>query len=56
VVSTLGKRWDLTEGVTDGLNTLADEMDATDAAEENRREVLVVDEAVDRPPPVRCCW
>jgi len=43
----------LMEGVTDGLNTLAEEMDATDAADENRREVVVVDDdvvAVDLPP------
>lgn len=41
------------EGVTDGLNTLAEEMDATDAADENRREVVVDDDvvAVDLPPP-----
>lgn len=47
-----GTRDIFTEGVTDGENTDADEIDATDAAEENRRELLVAEEAMDRPPPV----
>jgi len=42
----------LTEGVTEGLKTDAEEMDATEAALLNRRELLVALEAMDRPPPV----
>jgi len=41
----------LTEGVTEGLKTDAEEMDATEAALLNRRELLVAFEAMDRPPP-----
>ena len=41
----------LTEGVTEGLKTDAEEMDATEAALLNRRELLVALEAMDRPPP-----
>lgn len=53
MLAVLGGNKDiLTEGVTDGENTDADEIDATDAAEEKRRELFVVEEAMDRPPPV----
>ena len=41
----------LTEGVTEGLKTDAEEMDATEAALLNRRELLVAFEAMDLPPP-----
>ncbi len=48
-----GNKLILTEGVpTDGENTDAELIDATLAAEEKRRELFVVLEAMDRPPPV----